>query len=235
MTVSDVLALLEANKNERGIKNWAKLYPADGGLKTFGIGLTVLRKLAKQVGKKNHELAMELWESDYYDARIIGMLIDDPKQLTRELAESQVEKLDQGYLAHTFSSCDATLAKTSYVVELLLDWVVSDDPIRRRCGYGLLYEVSKSKKKSAPEDPFFLERIDHIQKSYKDEEDIEVVLSMGGALMGMGMRNKVLNAAALVVAREIGPIDFAPDNPNCDPFDAVKHLTGPHAKKKLGL
>ena len=39
---------------------------------------------------------------------------------------------------------------------------------------------------------------------------------------------------ALKIARAIGPIDFDPDG-RCDPFDVVKHLTGSHAKKKLGL
>ena len=39
----------------------------------------------------------------------------------------------------------------------------SEDAMRRRCGFGLLYEVSKSKKKNAPDDAFFLERIEHIR------------------------------------------------------------------------
>ena len=57
-------------------------------------------------------------------------------------------------------------------------------------------------------------------------------MPMAGALMGMGMRTKALIAAALKVAKKIGPIDF---DPKCDPYDVVKHLEGPHAKKKLGL
>ena len=40
-------------------------------------------------------------------------------------------------LAHVFASCDATLAKTSFVVELADKWVKNDDPVRRECGYGL--------------------------------------------------------------------------------------------------
>ena len=48
----------------------------DHTLKSFGIGLTVLRKLAKQIGR-DHELALQLWESDIYDAKIISLLIDE--------------------------------------------------------------------------------------------------------------------------------------------------------------
>ena len=202
------MAVLKANRNERGIQNWKKLGVQTGKLKSFGIGLTVLRKLAKQVGR-DHALALELWESDVYDAKIIALLVDDPKQITRAQAEAQVEKLQQGLLAHVFSSCDAALGKTPFVVELADDWIGSRDAERRRCGYGLLYEVSKSKKKSAPADVFFLEHIEHIRTSFHGEKRL-VQAAMGGALMGMGKRSARLNAAALKVARAIGPIQRQP-------------------------
>ncbi len=80
MTKTQVLALLKENRNKRGIANRKKREGKNGKLKTFGIGLTQLRKLAKQVGR-NHKLALQLWKSATYDAKVIGLLIDDPKQL----------------------------------------------------------------------------------------------------------------------------------------------------------
>jgi len=47
MTKKEVMQLLEANQDERGIKHWKKLGERAGGLKGYGIGLTKLRKLAK--------------------------------------------------------------------------------------------------------------------------------------------------------------------------------------------
>jgi hypothetical protein len=233
MNKTQVMALLEANRNERGIRNWERLGAQRGGLKSFGIGLTVLRKLAKQIGR-DHALALELWESDVYDAKTVGLLIDDPKQITREQAEAQVEQLQVGLLAHVFSSCDAALAKTPFVVALAADWMGCQDVDRRSCGYGLLYEVSKSKKKSAPDDAFFLDRIVHIARSFHGEPR-RVQGAMGGALVGMGKRSVKLNAAALKVARAIGPIPIGADDSNCEPFDVVKHLTSDYITKKLGV
>lgn len=207
-------------------------YPS--GDMSFDIGLTVLRKLAKQIGR-DHALAMALWQSDVYDVQIIALLIDDPKLMTREQAEAEVEKLDhQGHLAHVFSSCNATLAKAPFVVELACDWIISKDSMRRRCGYGLLYEVPKSKKKSAPNDAFSLERIEHINKSFPDEE-LSGHHSMGVALMGIRMRNRRLHAAALKVDKKIGPIQIGSDESNCESFDVVKHLTSDFVAKKLRL
>lgn len=233
MNESEVMELLEANHNERGIKHWASGKVKTGNLKSFGIGLTVLRKLGKKIGR-NHALSQQLWQSDFYDAKVIALVIDDPKKITLEQAERQVEQLEQGMLCHVFSSCDAALAKTPFVVELSRDWINSDDPTRRRCGYGLLYEISKSKKKSAPDEAFFLERIEQIRETYA-REDRHVLLAMGGALMGIGKRTATLNAAALEVAQSIGPIHFADDDSNCDPFDVVKHLTSDYLKEKLGI
>ncbi len=233
MTASEVLALLEANQDERGIQYWKKLEGAASKLRSFGLGLTRLRKLAKQIGR-DHELAMELWKTDVYDAKVIALLIDDPKLITREQAEAQVEQLEGGYLEHVFSSCDATLAKTPFVVELADDWMASEDAVRRCCGYGLLYEISKWKKKSAPDDAYFLERIAHIAENF-DREEKAVKGSMGGALMGIGKRNVKLNRAAVKLARVISPIDLSSEGRSCEPFDVVKHLTSDYLKEKLGV
>ncbi len=233
MNQMEVMALLEAHRNEKGIRKWRQSGPRVGKLQSFGIGLTVLRKLAKQIGR-DHALALDLWNSDVYDARIIGLLIDDPKQVTRAQAEAQVEDLNQGFLAHVFSSCDATLAKTPFAADLACDWTHSPDPMRRRCGYGLLYEVAKSRKKSAPDDAFFLEKIKRIDQSFS-QEDPSVHLAMGAALMGMGKRNRALHGPALKVAKKIGPIPVESERSKCEPFDVVKHLTGDFVTKKLGI
>ncbi len=230
MNKAEVLQLLEENQNPRGIANWEKMDHKGPRLSSYGIGLTQLRKLAKKVGR-NHELAQELWNEDNYDAKIMGLLLDEPKKLTEAQAEAQVEQLNHGMLVHVFSSCDATLAKTKFARDLAVKWVRDDDPVRRRCGHGLLYEGSKDKRKSAPDDAYFLDQIQYIHDTYKAENN-RVRMAMGGSLMGMGKRNKVLNAAALKVAREMGDI---PQDNGCDPFSVVKHLTSDYLTKKLGL
>ena len=227
-TKTQVLALLEENRNERGIAHWKK---RPSKLKSFGIGLTQLRKLARQVGR-DHALSQKLWESDVYDAKVLGLLIDDPNQFSREQAEKQVEQLQGGLLAHVFASCDATLAKTPFAFELACEWMESKDATRRRCAYTLLYELSKKNPKGMDDD-FLLGRIDLIQKSVHGEEN-RVREAMGLALMGIGKRNKKLNRAAVRAAKAIGPIDvdYGDDN-SCEPLDVLKHLTSDHMKQKL--
>lgn len=232
MNKAEILTYLNENQDARGIAHWEKHEEKSGGLKSFGIGLTKLRKFSKSVGR-DAKLAGELWQSNIYEMKIVSLLIDDPSTITVKQAEAQVDQLNGGYLAHVFSSCDATLAKAPFVVELADKWVNSDDPVRRQCGYGLLYEISKDKKKSAPNDDYFLVHVARIAKTYP-EQDTATLMSMATALMGIGKRNKKLNSAALEVSRNIGPIDFDPDG-SCEPMDVVKHLTSDYIKKKLGI
>lgn len=229
---AEVLAFLKAEQDPRGIASWKKLQGRSGGLRSYGLGLTRLRSYAKGLGK-DPELARRLWATGVYDAKVIALLIDDPKRMTIEQAEVQVQELGGGHLAHVFSSCGAPLAKTPFVVELIDRWIESRDRVRRSCGYGLLYEVSKSKKKSAPDEASFLGYIALIDQRHS-RESTGVRMSMAGALLGIGKRTKALNRAALRVAKKIGPIDFDPSG-KCDPFDAAGHLTSDYLKRKLGL
>ncbi len=233
MTVSEVLALLDAERDERGMRNWEKLGSDTAGMRSYGIGLTRLRKIAKRIGR-DRELAHALWKTDVYDARVIALLIDDPAQITREQAEEQVQELAGGMLAHVFASCDATLVKTPFVVELADEWVRSDDPVRRDCGYGLLYEVSKLSGKKAPGEEFFLAHVERIADTIGTESEA-VRMSMGAALMGIGKRSAVLNTAALKVARDVGPIEFTSAGGACEPFDVAKHLSTDRLKEKFGV
>ena len=229
MNKADVFDLLEQNRNQRGIDNWHKMKDT-GGLTSFGIGLTVHRKLAKQIGR-DHELALELWASDNYDAKVMGLLIDEPKKLTIEQVESQVEELGPGLLTHVFASCDATLAKAPFAFELAQSWLESTDLMRQRCAYGLIYELSKNNNKRYT-DEFFLSVIEGIKQSYESAPKSKL-LAMGAALVAIGKRNIELNRAALSVAKGIGPIDFNEDGKKCDPFDMEKHLTSDYLTKKF--
>ncbi len=233
MTKLEVLNLLEENKNDRGISNWDEMEFPKCHYKSFGIGLTQLRKLAKKVGK-NHDLAMELWDSEYYDAKVISILIDDPKLITLKQMEKQVKDIDFGFMVHVFSACGAPVTKLSSIDKIAAEWVESSDSIKRRCAYGFLYELSKSKKKSAPNDDYFLKHINHMDNIYASE-DKSVYMSIGAALMGIGKRNAKLNQAAIKVAKTIGSIPVESGKTKCEPFNVLKHLTSDALIKKLGL
>lgn len=229
MTKAKVVARLKELADPRGIAHWKK---QNSSLKSFGIGLTRLRKLAKELGR-DHKLAMSLWNSDIYDAKVLGILVDDPREMTREQAEQQVDGgLADGYLAHVYSTCGAPLSKASFAFALAREWMDSPDAMRRRCGFGLLYELSK-KNPQGMDDAYLLGRIQWIQDAIHNE-DMWVRESMNTALMGIGKRNQKLNAAAIRAAKAIGSVDIDYGGENsCEPLDVLKHLTSDQLKQKF--
>jgi len=233
MTKTEVLALLEKNRDARGEAHWKKMGDRTGGLTCFGIGVTRLRAMAKQIGR-DRDLALKLWNEPNHDARIIGLLIDDPRRLTRDQVERQVDDAAPGMLSHVLSSCGATLPQSPIAFEIAKDWMTSTDPVRRSCGYGLVYELAKDRKDKRLTDEFFLGCVERIGKTIAKEEN-GVRVGMGGALISIGKRNKKLNDAAIKVARAIGPIHFSHGDQKCEPMDVLKHLTSDYLRKKLGV
>ncbi len=230
MTKTQVIALLKKNKDDRGIAHWKRLGARD--LKSFGIGLTKLRKLAKEVGR-DHKLAQELLGSDIYDARVVGMLIDEPKKMTREQVEEQADDLGYPMFSHIFTSCGAPLPKTPFARDLAVEWMDSKDPVRRCCGYGLLYELGKDKRDKELTDAFFKKYVERIRKTIRDEENW-VRNAMNTSLLSIGKRNLALNKATLKAAKAIGPVDvdYGDDN-SCEVMDVVKHLSSDWLQEKL--
>ena len=230
MTPAQVVALLEKNKQERGIEHWKRLTGGKTG-KSFGLGLTQLRKIAKGIGK-DHDLAQRLWASDVYDAKVVGLLVDDPKKMTRAQAEKQVAHLGFWMMAHVYCSCDAAAAKTSFAREMAVEWAESKDKTKRRCGYLLLAELSKTKKDPELTDAFYGKYIDRIAKSIRKEENF-VKDAMNAFIFAIGQRNAALHKKAVAAAKVYWPIEVDYGDNSCEPVDVLKHLLGPHIMKKV--
>ena len=103
-----------------------------GGLTSFGIGLTGLRATAKQVGR-DHDLAVKLWNERNHDAKIIGLLIDDPNTLHATKSKSRSTALGQECSA----TCSARAMRPSPSPPSRSRPRRADgeqDPVRRSCG-----------------------------------------------------------------------------------------------------
>jgi len=229
-TKAEVLQHLETNKDERGIAHWAKSGFAES-MSAFGIGLTKLRKYAKSIGK-DHALALELWEEPVYEAKVIATLIENPKEITKEQAERQVDAADFWMLSHAYCSCNGTLSKVPFVKELSLEWMQSEHDLRRRCGYLLLAEMAKNKKDKALTDDFFMPHLDTIEKTLQSEENF-VKDAMNTVLFKIGQRSKALHTKALAIAKAIGPVAVDYGKNSCAAVDNVKHLSHPRVLKKF--
>ena len=63
----------------------------------------------------------------------------------------------------------------------------------------------------------------------------ETGCALAWAAMSIGKRNKKLNAAAIKLAKAIGPIHFSDGDKKCEPMNVLKHLTSDYLRNKLGI
>ncbi|MHA6252197.1 DNA alkylation repair protein [Oceanobacillus sp. CAU 1775] len=94
-----------------------------------------LRKIAKEI-KKDHELAMELWESGEFLPRQLAILIMDKNQLSEDL----LNQLDKDMQTHSYVERNNLmdwlmanqLTKDKKKIALIESWKNSSSPLQRR-------------------------------------------------------------------------------------------------------
>lgn len=217
MNKEKIIALLEYHKNEKGIVQFNKL--SGSRQKSFGIGLTQLKNLAKKI-KKNHTLASELWKENIYDCKVMSVLIDDPAKVTKAQIAIQMKTKMSWILSYIY--CSSLLKDVPFSMELMTEWITAKDNLERRCGYLLLYEFAKKDKKHA--DGFYLNYLNIIKEQIKKEDNF-VKDAMNSALLSIGMRNTVLHERALNIAKSIGKIVVDYGDNSCKTIDVAQHLS----------
>ncbi len=224
MEYSEIIALLEEQKDERGIAHFKKLGIA--GKTSFGLGIGKLRKVAKQVGK-NPSMAAQLRESDIYDANMLMPLILNPKTLVLSDIESLMEHPEDWQYGNLLSE---VFAKTKIAKELIDSWHTHEKWTFRRCAYGILYQFAKSDKKQS--DDYYLVYLDKIEKNIHNEENL-VKDTMNNCLLTIGKRNKKLYQRSLEVAKAIGKVEVDYGANSCEALDCIKHLSSPRLAEKF--
>ncbi|OGU81788.1 MAG: DNA alkylation repair protein [Stygiobacter sp. RIFOXYC12_FULL_38_8] len=217
MTAKQIIAELRKNGSEYDRKGMARF-----GInvdKAFGVNVPVMRTLAKLIGK-NHELAIELWESGYHEARHVAAMIDDPKLVTK----AQMNKWVRDF--NSWDICDGTCSnlfrKTPYAIEKIYEWCEKKDEYVRRAGFSLMCYVAVHHK--TRDDEEFLEFLPLIKKYSVDERNF-VKKAVNWALRQIGKRSRFLNEEALKVAREIHALDSK--SAKWIASDAIRELTDP--------
>jgi 3-methyladenine DNA glycosylase AlkD len=115
----------------------------------YGVKLGDLRSIAKQL-KPNNEFALQLWKTNNFECRLIGILLMKPKELTTQQIYDLVNETDSPQLADWLNS---------YVVKshpekesLRQQWMNSTHPMQARTAWSLCTElVSKNPEQQDPE------------------------------------------------------------------------------------
>src|SRR5215207_3040106 len=117
---------------------------------TLGISMKALELVAKRI-KKDHALALQLWESGIHEARLLACMIDDPKQVTESQMEAWVSDFDSWDVCD--QACSKVFDKTPYAYSKVVEWTSREAEFVKRAGFSLMAMLAVHDKK-APDQRF---------------------------------------------------------------------------------
>lgn len=183
----------------------------------FGVSYVHLDKLQKRI-KKNHALALELWASGNYDARILAMKIADPAQITPADVEQWAGDTNNYTLANAMAS---TVSKAAIDPALITQWTYAEDVWLGRIGWSLVSNLAMTN--SELPDSFFAPFLERIATSIHDCKN-RVREAMNATLIAIGTRNPALEAQAIEIAGQIGKVYVDHGETGCKTPDAAAYI-----------
>jgi 3-methyladenine DNA glycosylase AlkD len=169
--------------------------------KAFGVSAPVLKTLARDIKKQSndrHKLALELWATGIYEARIIAYLIDDPKQVTPEQMESWVTDFDNWAICD--GTCGHLFCRTEFAYDKAFEWSARDEEFIKRAGIVLMAWLAVHDKKA---DDVKIAQFLPILDKHSDDERNFIKKAVNWSLRQIDKRNLNLHKLAVETAEKI--------------------------------
>jgi len=223
MKIADVLALLKRAGNRRTIDGMARY--GISAQRAFGVTVGTLNGIRKRIGT-DHALSLALWESGWYEARLLAAMIGDPARVTRRQMNAWAASFENW--ADCDTACFKLFDRSPLAWEMATRWTAAEREFVRRGGFALMACLALHDKE-AP-DERFLGFLPYIEKGASDPRNF-VKKAVSWALRGIGARNKALHGAALEVARRLASSEDATSR--WVGKDALRDLTRPALKARI--
>jgi 3-methyladenine DNA glycosylase AlkD len=217
MTLTDVMAELEAKGNPQQKKTYLR-----HGVKepVFGVKISDLKAIVKKV-KRNHELALQLYDTGNSDAMYLAALISEPEKMTKAQLNKWVKAAYWQML-----SCYAvawTAAESRFGRELALEWIESKKEQIAAAGWSTYAGLLALK----PDDELDLDEIvgllDRIESGIHSAPN-RVKYVMNNFVICVGSYVTPLAAKAKATAKAIGEVHVDMGDTDCQVPDATSYI-----------
>jgi 3-methyladenine DNA glycosylase AlkD len=193
--VRQVLAWLEAHSRKATRDGMARYaIPSD---RAFGVAVKDLKALGKTLGR-NHPLALALWKTGWYEARMLTAFVADPAKLTAPQMDRWCKDFDSWAICDNL--CFNLFDRTPHAWGKVAAWSGRRGELEKRTAFALLWSLALHDRQ-AP-DARFLEGLTLIERAAGDDRNF-VKKAVNMALKAVGRRNRSLGAAATAVATRL--------------------------------
>jgi 3-methyladenine DNA glycosylase AlkD len=168
---------------------------------SLGIYHQDLKILAKEIGRDD-VLALELYETGIYEARILCSKIYRPESITEQQMDRWSGNFENWEICDSF--CMGFFAKSKYALAKAKDWSKDDREFVKRAGFVIMAAYGFVDKESGNE--VFEEFFVPIEREAEDSR-LYVKKAVNWALRNIGKRNTDLQKKAMEVADRILSMD----------------------------
>ena len=204
-SATEIVADLEGKGTEAVRKVYAK---QGAGEKVLGVKMGDLRTLASPL-KKQHALGLELWDSGWFEARVLATMLLDPKQLTEEACVRLAESCDSAPLVDKLTT--NVLEHTKVAPALRERWIDSADPLLGRAGWNLLTTAVEKDKKGTLDLDALLAKIEaELPAAPRPKKE-----AMNMCLCMIGVYHPSLTDKAIAAGERLGRWDDRPVSKGC--------------------
>ncbi len=193
--------------------------------KALGVSVANIRKVGKTV-KKDHELALKLWNTGIHEARILATMLDEPDAVNEEQMESWAKDFNSWDLCD--QACGNLFDKTRFAFKKPYEWARRDEEFVKRAAFALIAWLAVHDKKAGNKE---FERFLTLIKNAAGDERNFVKKAVNWALRQIGKRNPALNKKAVKTAEEIQKMDSKAAKWIAK--DALKELRSEAVQKRL--
>jgi len=195
MTTTDIIALLKQKANPAYLEGM-KRFGVDNS-KALGVPMPELRKLARSI-KKDHALALELWDTGVHEARILASIIDDPVLVTPQQMDNWVKQF------YSWDVCDQVCGnlfdRTPFAMQKAVEYSTHDEEYIKRAGFVLIAEYAVHDKKA--DNAIFISLLPIIEREAWDDRNF-VKKAVNWALRQIGKRSPLLKVESISSANRI--------------------------------
>ena len=163
----------------------------------FGIPVGKMQKFAKDIGR-NHELALALWQTGYYETRMVAAFIDDPALVTAAQMDSWCKDFDNWGIVDTV--CFKLFDQTPHAWKKVEQWSRKREEFQKRAAFALLASLAGHDKSAS--NAQFLNCLPFIERAATDERNF-VKKGVSWALRTVGRRSLELNEACTALAKKL--------------------------------
>jgi 3-methyladenine DNA glycosylase AlkD len=195
--------------------------------KAFGVAVSTLHQMAKRLGR-NHELAAALWETGWYEARMLAAFVDEPSRITAAQMDRWCREFDNWGICDTV--CFHLFDRTPHAWRKVEQWAGRRDEFVKRAAFALLASLTAHDKAAGEER--FVHGLALIERAAGDERNF-VRKAVNWALRCIGKRSFGLNQVAIAVARRLATSDDAAAR--WVGKDALRELTSVAVSRRLAI